>query len=351
MGDINSLTEEEPDSTPLSSLDLLNRFCLKVKEEALISSNAVQRIRGLAISLLRATHLQSKNQVYKILQANGINPNTMPQLEDVFAPSLWEHGDTGLTNCSNFDGYFPNISPREIKLGTRYELKQKKNGKRRIVECPERFYYVSLLASLELMLSNQKILDMVANPKKEDLDSSLLCDFTDGSIIQTHGIFSIEPQSLKIILYYDDLEITNEQTKRKHKLAMFYFQLGNLYFEYRSKLKSINLLAITEQRLLKKYGMDEILKPFVEELKVLGDDMGHDFQLQNGIVRLRGALLAVIADTPASQLLGGFKESVGGAKRKCRHCMANFEDMQSKFREEEYELRNQAMHDYHLNQL
>lgn len=31
--------------------------------------------------------------------------------------------------------------------------------------------------------------------------------------------------------------------------------------------------------------------------------------------------------------------------------MDNFEDMQSKFREEEYELRNQVMHDYHLNQL
>lgn len=157
--------------------------------------------------------------MYKILQANGINPNTMPQLEYVFAPSSWEHGDTGLTNWGNFDDYFPNISPREIKLGTRYEMKRKKNGKRRIVECPERFYYVSLLASLELMLSNQKILDMVANPKKEGLDSSLLCDFTDGSILQTHGIFSIEPQSLKIILYYDDLEITNQQTNRKHKFV------------------------------------------------------------------------------------------------------------------------------------
>lgn len=40
VGDNNSLTEEEPDSTPLSSLYILNRFCLKVKEEALISSNA-----------------------------------------------------------------------------------------------------------------------------------------------------------------------------------------------------------------------------------------------------------------------------------------------------------------------
>ena len=65
-------------------------------------------------------------------------------------------------------------------------------------------------------------------------------------------------------------------------------------------MKSIHVLAIVESHYLKQSGMDAILKPFVEELQILGDDMGYDFQLQNGIVHLRGALLAVIADTPAS---------------------------------------------------
>ena len=50
--------------------------------------------------------------------------------------------------------------------------------------------------------------------------------------------------------------------------------------------------------------MDAILKPFTDELMMLGGDMGYDFQLQNGVVHLRGALFAVIPDTPASQLLG-----------------------------------------------
>ena len=54
------------------------------------------------------------------------------------------------------------------------------------MEHPENFYYVSLLASLELLLNNQIILDMVAKPRKEDLHSSLLCDFTDGSILHQH---------------------------------------------------------------------------------------------------------------------------------------------------------------------
>lgn len=217
----------------------------------------------------------------------------MPELEDVFSPGTWEHAAIELTDSSDFGSCSPNISPKGIKLGTRRDWKNLGNGKRRIMEHPECFYYVSLVASLEVLLNNQIILDVVAEPRNEDQQSSLLCDFSDGSIMKNHELFSTDPQSLKIILYYDDLEITNEQTKRKHKLAMFYFQLENLYSEYRSKLKSINLLAIVESRHLKKYGMDAISKPFIDELQILGGDMGYDFQLQNGIVRLRGALFAV----------------------------------------------------------
>lgn len=93
------------------------------------------------------------------------------------------------------------------------------------------------------------------------------------------------------------------------------------------------------------------MKPFVEELITLGSDMGYDFHIQNGIVRLRGALLAVIADTPASNFLGGYKEGVGGARRKCRDCMADFDDMQTKFEEDDFMLRSKELHEYHLQQL
>lgn len=97
--------------------------------------------------------------------------------------------------------------------------------------------------------------------------------------------------------------------------------------------------------------MDKILAPFIEDLKRLGRDTGVDFKVHGGVLRLRGALLAVIADTPASQLLGGFKESVGGAKRKCRHCMTDFDEMQLSFVEEDFLLRSKELYDYHLNNI
>jgi len=65
-----------------------------------------------------------------------------------------------------------------------------------------------------------------------------------------------------------------------------------------------------------------MLEPFLEELQVLGGDLRRDFKIHGGIIRLWGVLLAVVADTLASNMLGN-KKSVSGAKRKCYHCMAD----------------------------
>lgn len=37
-------------------------------------------------------------------------------------------------------------------------------------------------------------------------------------------------------------------------------------------------------------------------MNILDSDIGYDFQVQNGIIRLRGGLFAVVADTPARVL-------------------------------------------------
>lgn len=45
-----------------------------------------------------------------------------------------------------------------------------------------------------------------------------------------------------------------------------------------------------------------------------------------------GALVAFLGDTPAVNMAGGFKEGVGRAMRKCRHCMATNDQIQTKVR-------------------
>jgi len=48
---------------------------------------------------------------------------------------------------------------------------------------------------------------------------------------------------------------------------MFYYTLGNIHPQLRSTLRCIQLLSVVNVTLIDKYGMNEVLQPFVEELK------------------------------------------------------------------------------------
>ena len=184
-------------------------------------------------------------------------------------------------------------------------------------------------------------------------DTPTLTDFSNGSLFNEHPLFSNDPRSIQLLLYYDDVNVCNPLTNKPHKLCLFYYQLANLLPMYCSKLRSIKLFAVcsyeTFQRYKDKAIMDKIFEPLVSDMQLLGRDDGYTFTITNiGQIALRGAVLAFLADTPASQSAGGFKEGVGGAKRKCRHCMATFETMQEFFEEDLFQLRD---HDDHEEQL
>ena len=97
--------------------------------------------------------------------------------------------------------------------------------------------------------------------------------------------------------------------------------------------------------------MDEVLKPFIEDLKKLENviskveffgtvmihlsqlsvvqDKGVTFHTADGPLTFRGTVSVCSADNPASYDLGGFK-NLTAALRKCRYCLAIKEDMISK---------------------
>jgi len=48
-----------------------------------------------------------------------------------------------------------------------------------------------------------------------------------------------------------------------------YYTLGNINPKYRSQLDAIQLLAIATSPVIKKYGIDAILEPFLDDLQYL----------------------------------------------------------------------------------
>ena len=49
----------------------------------------------------------------------------------------------------------------------------------------------------------------------------------------------------------------------------FYYTIGNISPKYRSRLSSIQLLALAKSNLITTYGIDIILKPFIDDVKKL----------------------------------------------------------------------------------
>ncbi len=53
--------------------------------------------------------------------------------------------------------------------------------------------------------------------------------------------------------------------------------LGNLPPKFRSRLSAIHLVAIVKRDFLSEYGMDPVLRPFVDDLKKLVSTYSADF--------------------------------------------------------------------------
>lgn len=174
-------------------------------------------------------------------------------------------------------------------------------------------------------------------------DDGVYSSFLNGALAETHPIFSEDPNALQIVLYYDDISLTTSSAKRI-KLGMFYFTLGNFNTTFKSRVDTISLLAIAHYEDIRSYGVDRVLAPLCEELKQLSQPAGFAFSLDQFYLPLRGAVIAVAADTPASNYFSGFKEGVGGALRKCRHCNTDYETMQNHFDEEDFLPRTLQQH-------
>ena len=124
--------------------------------------------------------------------------------------------------------------------------------------------------------------------------AELMMDVCDGDLFNGHPVFQRNEKALQVIAYYDEVTLTNPIGSRakKHKIGMYmyigllatsvimylhmvfpsgaiYFMLGNIDPALRSRLESINLVALFHTGLLGQYSFDTIMEPFISDLKKL----------------------------------------------------------------------------------
>ena len=55
----------------------------------------------------------------------------------------------------------------------------------------------------------------------------------------------------------------------KYCIGLFYFTLGNIHPKYRALLHTIQLLCVVETHVLEKYSINQVLEPFMQDIKQL----------------------------------------------------------------------------------
>ena len=101
---------------------------------------------------------------------------------------------------------------------------------------------------------------------------------------------------------------------------------------------------------IRKHGIDEVLRPFVEELQNLHKEK-LEITTSSTSEKFEVALLAFLADNLAAHQVGGFKESMSFARRICRSCMTTTKKAQTNFKECNFELRTPEEHKRQCAQL
>lgn len=303
------------------------QFLLGLETKYRISRTAVQGVWDGFTGLAEKQLDDLLHIIKTIVERGGSKEEMMKCIKEIFQKAHPKRQLSELSSCylrhQFFKNYFHFVAPEKVELPSLH-------GK------PRSGFIVPFAEQLKIVLSLPEMQGRRNTVRPSEMPL-LLTDYSDGSYCRSHPLRN-NSTFVQVLLAYDDIEIQNPLRSNKcHKMAMFYWTLGNIKPCYRSKLSSIFLLAVTPSRNLKRGGLNSLLADFVSTVTQMKTD-GLSLELPDGTVNVKGDLIAVLCDTPAAALMGGFKESTQ-AHRMCRMCYATKDSFSESFREADFTLR------------
>lgn len=226
--------------------------------------------------------------------------------------------------------------PTTYAVGRRSELQ--KDGTMKLVDAKAQ--YISIVKTLMRYVNK-------VEPEKPRGISNDLNGYEDGQLFASDSYFQQHPDALRLCLYNDDIEVANPLGSRAgvHKITLFYVTVQNFTS---SSLKSIHLVLVCYASDLKEYGYNSVLKPFVEDVKLL--DKGILVSKGDHRQLLRARLIQLIGDNLAANQTLGMVSSFSAAYY-CRFCMMDSASAKHATFQDHRLLRNCRLHQQHVNML
>ena len=229
---------------------------------------------------------------------------------------------TALNSVSKRDVHFRNkwtiVDPVEVVLGTRFENRKSKiTGMYDQIVVTDKFSYIPILQTLRSIFNNVNVPSALKS--NHAFKDGIYADLIDGIHMKSHTLFSSEKQAIQIQLFFDEFETANALGSKKglYKLGGLYFTIRNFPPKFNSSLTNIHLCALFHSQDIKTYGFDAILRPLVNDLKVL-ETQG--IEVKDVAGHVRGSIVQVVGDNLGLNSILGFVESFSSTYC-CRLCL------------------------------
>ncbi|KAK3920814.1 Chitooligosaccharide deacetylase, partial [Frankliniella fusca] len=310
------------------------QFLLSLREEAMISQSALDKAIEGVDNLFSKFSNSIKDRILQGADATGSVPGDhIKNVFGEFSKGLF----SGIDSKTSLDAFAKDnlrvLEPEPIEL---YSTDEWKDGSLNSVK---HYAYVSpFLPSFKRLITRPDVLSCIQNPP-EISEEGVYRGYRDGKHIREHPILSKE-ETVGVICAFDELEISSPLGPKKHKLALYFWTLANFSPHMRASLRSVQLLAIAWSKDLKDISIPssasisldmkyerhcKILAPFLEDIR--GLEEGVQITVETKAIIITGSLLCVCGDTPAVNVLGGFKDEDSFEKRTAEKLEDQREDL------------------------
>ena len=157
-------------------------------------------------------------------------------------------------------------------------------------------------------------------------------EIKDGWNYKNTEYFQRNPDAFCGILYSDGVEVVNPlgAARGRHKLLQLYWTLADIPKMYRGRIDRIQLGIVIREKLLKKYGYQQIYGRMINDMRDL-EKNGVD--LTSPIPRnVKVAFFMHIGDSLEQHSLGGFRCCFSSGKM-CRLCIIDYKEIEQKIYE------------------
>ncbi|XP_031549051.1 uncharacterized protein LOC116286639 [Actinia tenebrosa] len=202
---------------------MTGKYLFKIREENRLPQVSVQKVAQATSELLTVAMKGLKRKVDEILTDHNVGQ--LHEIDEAFEDCVtpFQHLKTTWMLSQFQDKMDSYVEPKRIILNSTRVYKKVKN-KYKCMEVEKDFYYVSILKTLQEQLQFKDILQMVFSNSASCLQNNeYLEDFDQGLLVKKmHPLFSYDDSALKLLIYYDDVNIVNPMTNKAHQLGFFY---------------------------------------------------------------------------------------------------------------------------------